>query len=81
MLVLALITLLYVQHEFSLMPHYLSGEISFRPDAEEALISSATWSAIHMAALGLWLLLWLWHRRLLRRSNWLAAAISRQRTG
>ena len=81
LLVLALVTLMYVQHVFTLMPLYLSGEISSRPDAEEALISSATWSAIHVAALGLSLLLWLWHRRLLRRSNWLAAAISRHSTG
>lgn len=76
---LVFITLMYVQHVFSLMPLYLSGEISSRPDAEEALISSAKWSAIHSAVLVLWLLLWLWHRRSLRRSKWLAEAISRDR--
>jgi len=69
LLVLGLMTLLYVQHVFSLMPLYLSGEISSRPDAEEALVSSANWSAIHVLVLGLGLLLWLWLRRLLRRSG------------
>lgn len=73
---LAFITLMYVQHVFSLMPLYLSGEISSRPDAEEAFISSATWSAIHIAVLALWLHLWLRHRKSLRRSKWLAEAIS-----
>jgi hypothetical protein len=73
LVLLVFITFMYVQHVFSLMPMYLSGEITSRPDAEEALISSATWSAIHIPVLGLWLLLWLWHRRLLRKSKGLAA--------
>lgn len=81
LVLLLFIMLMYVQHVFSLMPLYLSGEISSRPDAEEALISSAKWSAIHIAVLALWLLLWLWHRRSLRRSKTLAEAISRHRAG
>lgn len=69
LVLLVFITFMYVQHVFSLLPMYLSGEITSRPDAEEALISSAAWSAIHIPVLGLWLLLWLWHRRLLRKSK------------
>jgi len=78
---LALVTLLYVQHVSSLMPLYLSGQIASRPDAKEALTSSVTWSLIHIVVLGLWILLWLWHRRSLRRNKELADAIDPPRTG
>ena len=69
LLVLGLMTLMYVQHVFSLLPLYLSGEIASRPDAEEAFVSSANWSAIHILVLGPGLLLWLWLHRLLHRSG------------
>jgi hypothetical protein len=77
---LAFATLLYVQHVFSLMPLYLRGQIASRPDAKEALASSVTWSLIHIVVLGLWVLLWLWHRRSLRRNKELANAIDRPGT-
>jgi hypothetical protein len=51
LLVLGLMTLMYVQHVLSLMPLHLSGEISSRPDADEALVSSANMSAIHVLVL------------------------------
>ena len=51
------------------MPLHLSGEISSRPDAEEALVSSANMSAIHVLVLALGLLLWFWLCRLLRRTG------------
>jgi hypothetical protein len=69
LLVLGLMTLMYVQHVLSLMPLYWSGEISSRPDAEEALVSSANMSATHVLVLTLGFLLWFWLRRLLLRSG------------
>jgi hypothetical protein len=67
---LAVITLLYIQHVLSLAPMYFSGEISSRPDAQEALTSSANWSLIHVGIIGLWLLLGvLGYRWALRRNQ------------
>lgn len=67
---LTVIALLYVQHVLSLTPLFFSGGISSRPDAQEALSSSANWSLIHLAIIGVWLLPGvLWYRRALRRNK------------
>ena len=45
------------------------------------LFAFAGWLTKKIGRLALWLLLWLWHRRSLRRSKTLAEAISRHRAG
>ena len=81
LVLLVFMTLMYVQHVFSLMPMYTSGQMASRPDAEEAFVSSLRQSAIHGTATCLWLVVWFWHRRGLRRTDWLAAALSRSTEG
>ncbi len=63
LVLLVFITFMYVQHVFSLMPTYLSGAITSRPDAEEGGPGQfGHLAAVHIPVLGLWLLLLLWHR-------------------